>query len=67
MKHPYTAGCNCARCARELVRRSRQADSNPTTIRARFSRIRCTRRQPIVGSQEWAETRGDDLGPSGDY
>jgi hypothetical protein len=25
------------------------------------------RRQPIVGSAEWAETRGDDLGYSGDY
>jgi hypothetical protein len=66
MKHAYTVGCECKRCARELVRRSRQAENNPAAVRARFSRIRRTRRQPIVGSQEWAETRGDDLGYSGD-
>jgi hypothetical protein len=68
-KHPYNSDCHCARCLRELTRRTAQSAKDPRTLtqatRKRFTRIRETRR-PIVGSAEWAETRGDDI-PGGDY
>lgn len=71
MKHAYIVGCECARCAKEAIRRntqSRQTSGNHyTEVRARFTRIRATRRRPVVGSQEWAETRADDIDYSGDY
>jgi hypothetical protein len=69
-RHPFDTDCNCARCLKELRRRTAQSARDPRTLthatRKRFARIRETRR-PIVGSAEWAETRGDDLGYSGDY
>lgn len=36
-------------------------------IRRRTRRPRVQSRSPIVGSAEWAETRGDDLGLGEDY
>jgi len=72
MKHSYRPECKCDRCAREKTRRTLQSAANP-------QRIRPTKRgrKPAwiadrdsaypVGSQEWAELSGDDLGLSGDY
>lgn len=59
MKHSYDATCNCARCDKESNRRRRQALNDG---RARFyaQPVRRSRR-PVHGSQEWAETRGDDI------
>lgn len=68
-RHPYDPACDCPRCTRESVRRTAQGASDPR----RFNRPPARRRQkadsrrPIVGSAEWAETRGDDLGESPDY
>lgn len=35
--------------------------------KARKARRQGSSRRPVVGSAEWAETRGDDLGESPDY
>lgn len=71
MKHSYRAECDCRRCMKERERRAMQANIN-LTHHTPMPRPRRTRRvqsrRPIVGSQEWAETRGDDIdSPSGDY
>lgn len=67
MKHPYKVGCTCGRCTKEAARREAQGRRDnlnagnrrfyqqPIRRRARGSR------RPIVGSAEWAETRGDDI------
>lgn len=69
MKHSYRADCDCRRCTREHSRRNQQAAAEhsrqvatgewrrPTTRRAR----RSSARRPTPGTQEWAETRGDDI------
>jgi hypothetical protein len=69
MKHSYQPACTCDRCTRERNRRTAQG----TAERARHPQPpprtrtkRTTTRRPIPGSQEWAETRGDDLGESFD-
>lgn len=63
MKHSYTVGCDCGRCTRELARRTAQsfteAQRHPKPVRR--PRARRSTRKPTWGSQEWAETRGDDL------
>lgn len=66
MKHPYTVGCPCLRCIRELARRDAQARrDNLNSGRRRFYQQPVRRdRRPAPGSQEWAETRGDDIGES---
>jgi hypothetical protein len=67
MKHPYRPECACARCEKEKARRTAQGQAiNPYHVRQVRQAKRQTRR-PAVGSQEWAESRGDDLGESGDY
>mgnify|MGYP001561241254 CR=1 FL=1 len=71
MKHSYQLGCPCARCTRECVRRTKQAANDPQRFNQRkrlYARPRpMPTRQPVIGTQEWAETRGDDLGDSPDY
>lgn len=74
MKHSYRAECECSRCTKERTRRDKQgmgrAISNATRlgkVAKQMARSRTQTRRPIVGSQEWAETRGDDLGESPDY
>lgn len=74
MKHPYKEGCDCRRCAKELTRRTAQSandfthDVHRRTAHHHFRRQNSINRRPVVGSQEWAETRGDDIdSPSGDY
>lgn len=71
MKHPYDPTCTCHRCTREHGRRNSQAKADHArkvwpAVRYRGRRAPATRR-PTPGSQEWAETRGDDLGESPDY
>lgn len=75
MKHSYTVGCACQRCTRERTRRTAQSSAdfarNPQrrsdALKAARKRVRTFERRPIVGSAEWAETRGDDLDESPDY
>lgn len=78
MKHSYDADCGCPRCEKERKRRATQsnqdfiADSHRTAMHHLFRRQNSINskgsRRPIPGSQEWAETRGDDIdSPSGDY
>jgi hypothetical protein len=72
MKHSYRADCDCTRCTNERTRRSGQAHADTArrswpAVRYRGRRASVTRR-PTPGSQEWAETRGDDIdSESGDY
>ncbi len=67
MKHPYSNTCECHRCTRERTRREHQSATTPH-LTHRSSRPRLKTRRPVWGSQEWAETRGDDIdSPSGDY
>ena len=68
MKHSYQLDCACHRCTRERQRRADQSELSPRTpvYVARVSR-HLARHRPTWGSQAWAETRGDDLGPSGDW
>lgn len=73
MKHSYNEACHCPRCERERSRRARQsqqdADTHADPWLRRDPRYQGRKRQtrrPRVGSQEWAETRGDDLGESPD-
>jgi hypothetical protein len=81
MKHSYSAGCDCPRCQKERARRTVQAQaenlrsggtryaSREGIARARIAMRRRPKphsRTPVPGSQEWAETRGDDLGLSPD-
>lgn len=68
MKHSYRPECTCDRCNGERNRRERQADQNaarrrPCAIRTSYGRrnVSCSERRPTPGSQEWAETRGDDI------
>ena len=80
MKHSYRVECECHRCAGERGRRAAQSANNPQHAqraaemrrsqairRERLALRRKGPRRPVVGSQEWAETRGDDLGESPDY
>jgi hypothetical protein len=71
MKHSYIAGsgCSCNRCSRERARRDAQRNASPRDgfSRPNMNRLRKRERRPVPGSQEWAETRGDDLGESPDY
>ena len=69
MKHPYALGCDCKRCAREAVRRDAQSRRDALNADNRRFYAQPVRkvRTPVPGSQEWAETRGDNLGYSGDY
>lgn len=78
MKHPYNAACTCKRCLKESKRRIDQSNSDRANDPTRRTMHHATRRQnskvskesrrPVHGSQEWAETRGDDIdSPSGDY
>jgi hypothetical protein len=69
MKHSYRLDCDCARCVRERNRRISQAQARDTRHRSAPHRRpqRRRERRPVPGSQEWAETRGDDLGESPDY
>lgn len=73
MKHPYRPECQCDRCQAEKARRTSQARANHVrhswpAIRYRGRRTtRPSTRRPTPGSQEWAETRGDDLDESPDY
>lgn len=77
MKHSYRPECTCNRCSKERARRAgqgRNEDARQTIHRAivaagrRQTRRQPTERRPTPGSQEWAETRGDDIdSPSGDY
>lgn len=79
MKHPYKADCGCARCTKERARRTQQSSddyakfgsigySSRDRCLTRRSRRDWENRRPVWGSQEWAETRGDDIdSPSGDY
>lgn len=64
MKHPYRDTCDCTRCHKERERRTAQATADPRRLqqvaRKRRARKPITRR-PVPGSQEWAETRGDDI------
>jgi hypothetical protein len=67
-KHPYNPACVCSRCAKERLRRdaqSRRPDELNSGHRRFYQqpirRRRVTTRRPTPGSQEWAETRGDDL------
>lgn len=68
MKHSYRADCDCKRCARERKRRAARAALNDGIRRLYAQRSRKPRdRRPAPGSQQWAETRGDDIGESPDY
>jgi hypothetical protein len=74
MKHSYDVACECSRCSKERARRDAQslANAGRTPIygpgrRYRLNGQRKETRRPVWGSQEWAETRGDDLGESPDY
>lgn len=70
MKHPYKADCECKRCTRERERRNAQSLSDPRAAIVKHARRTRSQgsRSPVHGSQEWAETRGDDIdSPSGDY
>lgn len=70
MKHSYREGCLCVRCERELKRRTAQSAADPrrqTQPPKRRRKKPTPERRPVVGSAEWAETRGDDLGESPDY
>lgn len=64
MKHSYIIGCGCERCTKECARRSAQSAADialhPPVIK-RTRRRRVASRRPVWGSQEWAETRGDDI------
>ena len=61
-KHAYTSNCACKRCERERTRRLRERNYHATR------RLDPQREQRAPwGSQEWAETRGDDLGESPDF
>lgn len=68
-KHAYTLGCDCLRCAKECARRSAQSLANPQRGIWNTQKPKPRRsRKPAYGSQEWAETRGDDIPDySGDY
>lgn len=65
MKHAYTVDCDCKRCTREAVRRDKQSQQNfGLRLQSNGFTTRTARkgsRRPLVGSQEWAETRGDDI------
>lgn len=66
MKHPYTVDCPCKRCTKELARRQLQATSSSRTPQYRRSAHHygngpVRERRPVHGSQEWAETRADDI------
>lgn len=66
MKHPYTPGHDCPRCNRERARRDAQADASPRRWAPiepgrRYRGGPAKTRRPVPGSQEWAETRGDDI------
>jgi hypothetical protein len=68
MKHSYRDTCDCLRCQKERMRRTSQAASDPrrhhqmAQKRKRWaSQNRIPSRKPAWGSQEWAETRGDDI------
>lgn len=65
-KHGYNVACDCARCLKERARRSAQSLTNPQH-RVPVKACRSASRKPTWGTQEWAETRGDDLGESNDY
>lgn len=72
MKHSYQMACDCARCLKERERRSAQSAGDrrnrPMPEVRRRRRVRTETRRPVAGSQEWAETRGDDIdSESGDY
>ena len=69
MKHSYSVTCQCPRCTRERARRAAQVrrDDLNTRHRAFYDQPVRQSRRPVPGSQEWAETRGDDLGESPDY
>lgn len=64
MKHSYDSNCGCRRCTKERARRDMQSrqdaigDAHRTAVH-HLTRLRS--RRPIPGSQEWAETRGDDI------
>lgn len=65
MKHSYRADCDCKRCTNERARRDAQsrariANKAWPSVRYRGRRAPAQRR-PVPGSQEWAETRGDDI------
>lgn len=47
--------------------RERRYETEAAKAKAKRYRRRKSSRSPIVGSAEWAETRGDDLGESPDY
>ena len=67
VKHAYTVGCECKRCAREAIRRKAQSVTDYVPpVKLRRYKPKNTGRV-TWGSAEWAETRGDDLGYSGDY
>ncbi len=71
MRHSYRPECLCDRCAREKTRRTAQSLRNPQRIKpARRGRkpawVMDRDSYPTAGSQEWAETRGDNLGLSED-
>ena len=70
MKHSYQFDCACNRCGKEHERRTRQrvlGHLSPASWRKPRQKRGKGSRSPIVGSAEWAETHGDDLGYSGDY
>jgi len=77
MKHSYRPECQCERCGKERTRRASQSATDAAhdphrrtmhhTMRRQNSQARKATRRPVPGSQEWAETRGDDLGESPDY
>lgn len=48
--------------AKQEEQRAAQARLRPASAK----RLRRESRSPVWGTQEWAETRGDDLGYSGD-
>lgn len=62
-KHPYELACTCVRCIKERERRTAQSVTDPRHAHpARKPRTRRTStRRPVAGTQEWAETRGDDI------
>lgn len=76
MKHSYLPTCQCARCSKERARRNQQGRSTIAvrTIhkaiehasRHRGDRHYHDRESYPIGSQQWAETRSDDFGPSED-
>lgn len=50
MKHSYTVGCECSRCARELVRRTAQSAADPRARHAKpVARRRTPTRKPTWG------------------